>query len=67
MKRSEMIQIISKRLGPLGISEPTCEEVLTLLEEAGMKPPRNSKMYHPSYHDDPFTYMDDLIDWDEEQ
>jgi hypothetical protein len=32
-----------------------------------MKPPRNSKMYHPSYHDDPFTYMDDLIDWDEEQ
>lgn len=40
MKRSEMVEIIWKRLGLIGISEETCSEVLALLEEAGMLPPR---------------------------
>lgn len=40
MKRSEMIEKIAKRLSPVGVSEPTCEEVLSIIEEAGMLPPR---------------------------
>jgi hypothetical protein len=39
MKRSEAIEIIFNRLGPIGISESTCEEVLSLLESKGMIPP----------------------------
>jgi len=39
MKRSEMIELIARRLCPVGISEPTCEEVLDIIEEAGMLPP----------------------------
>jgi hypothetical protein len=40
MKRSEMVQIIWKRLEPLGVSEETCSEVIGILEKAGMIPPR---------------------------
>lgn len=40
MKRSEMVEIIWKRLGPLGVGEEACSEVLELIEKAGMLPPR---------------------------
>lgn len=39
MKRSEAVELIAKRLNPIGIADPTCEEILTLLEDAGMLPP----------------------------
>jgi hypothetical protein len=39
MKRSEMVELIAKRLCPIGIGYPTCEEILDILEKAGMKPP----------------------------
>lgn len=49
MKRSEMIEAIAKRLGPIGISYETCEEVLTILEEEGMMPPMTDiDFYHPA-------------------
>ncbi len=35
-----MVQIIWKRLEPLGVSEETCSEVIGILEKAGMIPPR---------------------------
>lgn len=38
MKSSEVVELIWKRLGPLGISEETCSEVLEILEEAGLQP-----------------------------
>lgn len=48
MKRSKMIEIIFKRLGPVGICEETCDEVLALIEEAGMLPPmREHWSYDP--------------------
>jgi hypothetical protein len=40
MKRSQMVEIIWDRLYPLGIGEDTCADVLTLIEQAGMLPPR---------------------------
>jgi hypothetical protein len=40
MKKSEVVELIWKRLGPLGISEETCAEVLNIIEKAGMLPPR---------------------------
>lgn len=40
MKRSEMISLIWDRLSPLGIGEETCIDVLDIIEEAGMLPPR---------------------------
>lgn len=33
MKKSEVVELIFKRLGPVGISEPTCEEIVDLLEK----------------------------------
>jgi hypothetical protein len=35
-----MVEIIWKRLGPLGVGEEACSEVLELIEKAGMLPPR---------------------------
>lgn len=40
MKKSEVVELIWKRLGPLGISEETCAEILNIIEKAGMLPPR---------------------------
>lgn len=40
MKRSEMVNLIWDRLSPLGIAEETCVDILTIIEEAGMIPPR---------------------------
>jgi hypothetical protein len=40
MKRSQMVEIIWDRLSPLGIGKETCADILTLVEEAGMLPPR---------------------------
>ena len=49
MKRNKAIETIFKRLGPLGISEPTCEDVLRELEKLGMLPPQTVK--HVQYKD----------------
>lgn len=35
-----MVEIIWDRLSPLGIGKETCADILTLVEEAGMLPPR---------------------------
>lgn len=40
VKKSEVVELIWKRLGPLGIGEETCAEVLNIIEKAGMLPPR---------------------------
>lgn len=40
MKRSEMVSLIWDRLYPLGIGEETCADILTIVEQAGMLPPR---------------------------
>ena len=40
MKRSEMIEILSKRLNPMGLSDELCNEILDILEEKGMLPPQ---------------------------
>lgn len=42
MKKSSVVDLIWRRLGPLGISEETCIEVLDIIEEAGMLPPRTT-------------------------
>ena len=39
MKRSEMVDLIWKRLAPVGVGSETCEEILFIVEEAGMLPP----------------------------
>lgn len=46
MKRSEMIELIAKRLNPIGVATDTCEEVLKIIEDAGMLPPARYR-----YHD----------------
>lgn len=48
MKRSEMIDAIAKRLNPIGISDETCEEILSIVEELGMKPPLRT--YDGNWH-----------------
>jgi hypothetical protein len=40
MKRSQMVEIIYLELFPLGIGEDTCANILSLIEGAGMLPPR---------------------------
>jgi len=53
MKRSDAVELIAKRLNPVGISTPTCEEVLEILEEAGMLPPPRTfwdKNVHENYN-----------------
>ena len=42
VKKSEVVELIWKRLGPLGVSEETCADVLSIVEQAGMLPPITS-------------------------
>lgn len=46
MKRSDMVDLIWRRLAPLGIGSETCEEVLAIVEEAGMLPPLRSATHN---------------------
>jgi|GEM_PF-6495032 hypothetical protein len=41
MKRSLAVEFIFKRLGPIGVSYETCEDVLRTLENIGMLPPEH--------------------------
>jgi hypothetical protein len=50
MKRSEAVDLIFKRLGHLGISEMACDDVLDILEKAGMVPPIVWKAKDPENH-----------------
>lgn len=42
MKRNDMVDLIWRRLAPLGIGSETCEEILSIVESAGMLPPLRS-------------------------
>jgi hypothetical protein len=70
VKRSQAIEAISKRLGPLGISEPTCVEVLDILEKLGMRPPEYEIWVTPYKNDLPgvtrLGYTDYGQGWEEE-
>jgi hypothetical protein len=72
MKRSEMLKLIGDAIGevPAGYENVDAsykaDDVLIAIEEAGMKPPRNSKHYCYYKHETPFDYIDELHDWDEE-
>jgi hypothetical protein len=70
MKRSEAVGLIWKRLGPLGICEDTCKEVLDILEEAGMYPPEADTMNNSEHL---VLYVDNIdiphwirLGWDDE-
>ena len=70
MKRSEAVNLIWKRLGPLGICEDTCKEVLDILEEAGMYPPEADTMNNSEHL---VLYIDNIdiphwlrLGWDDE-
>lgn len=39
MKRSDAVELIAKRLNPIGICDSTCDELISILEEAGFEPP----------------------------
>lgn len=51
MKRSEMVDTIWRRLAPLGIGSETCEEVLTIVEKAGMLPPLRKCTHDDNFWD----------------
>lgn len=51
MKRSDMVDLIWRRLAPLGIGSETCEEVLAIVEEAGMLPPLRSATVKDDFWD----------------
>jgi hypothetical protein len=51
MKRSEVVDLIWKRLAPLGIGSETCEEVLSIVENAGMLPPLRMAAYTDDFWD----------------
>lgn len=52
MKRSQAIELIAKRLNPIGICDETCEEVLIILEKAGMLPPEAVFEVMPEQYDE---------------
>lgn len=64
MKREEAIELISKRLGPIGVSEPTCEEVLSILENAGMLPPMTKKKRSREINGTLIEWPIDVREWD---
>lgn len=68
MKKSKAVELIAKRLGPIGISEPTCEEVLEILLKAGIQPPARLKHF-PKGTPENYYYPDGMVSstWDEEE
>lgn len=66
MKRSEMIEVIAKRLNPIGVSTPTCEEILDLVEEAGMLPPVNICKVIPDATRGGYKHSPTAREWDDE-
>lgn len=59
MKRSEMVELVAKRLGPIGICDETCSEVLKIMEEAGMLPPRVELSNMPGVFDNAWEVEDE--------
>lgn len=40
MKRSEVVDMIYERLIPLNVGKDICNEIIEIIEKAGMLPPR---------------------------
>ncbi len=72
MKRNDMVDLIWRRLAPLGIGSETCEEVLSIIEEAGMLPPLRSATYRDKFWNETICAEMDGMDvkvalWDREE
>ena len=60
VKKSDDIQLIAKRLNPIGVSDDTCEEVIDILIKAGMLPPR-TKLEPLNAYDNAWDREDETI------
>lgn len=72
MKRNDMVDLIWRRLAPLGIGSETCEEVLSIVEEAGMLPPLRSATHKDKFWDETICAEMDGMNvkvalWDKEE